>query len=152
MRAGIRWVGPVLKWLFDLQSRPGCSWVGHWGKALRWKWNTRTVAALAAGLVTHRHELVIRNVSAQEKVSGSGLLRFFSSFLNSLYSGQVAPACRVLPPCFIGTEFSVCVCVSSQLSVFTPQSRDPGSTLCMGDNVLRKLTPQQGLVQVLCLC
>lgn len=32
---------------------------------------------LAAGLVTHRHELVIRNVSAEEKVSASGLWRSF---------------------------------------------------------------------------
>lgn len=29
MRAGIGWVGPVLKRLFDLQSRPGSSRTGH---------------------------------------------------------------------------------------------------------------------------
>lgn len=27
--------GPTLKWLFDLQSRPGCSRLEHCGKALR---------------------------------------------------------------------------------------------------------------------
>lgn len=72
--------GPVLKWLFDLQSRPGCSRLEHCGKALRWRWNARKkfCRLLAAGLVTHRHELMIRNVSAEEKVSGSGLWHSFS--------------------------------------------------------------------------
>lgn len=46
--------------------------------------------------------------------------------------GQVVIRCRPAPPCFVGTELSLCVCVcvrfiSPQLSVFTTQSRDPGS-------------------------
>lgn len=55
-------------------------------------------------------------ISDKECLSrGEGVrIRFvglFSSFLNSLFSGQVAPSCRGLPPPFIGTEVSVCVCV-----------------------------------------
>lgn len=87
MRVEIGWVGPVLKQLFDLQSRPGRSWPERREKALPSKWNTTDTescgAALcwAAGLVTHRHELVIRNVSSHEEVSGSGLWHRVSSFL-----------------------------------------------------------------------
>ncbi len=72
-----------------------------------------TALCWAAGLVTHRHELVIRNVSSHEEVSGSGLLLCVSSFL-VLFTGYLrtgAPACRVVPPCFVlGTELSLCVC------------------------------------------
>lgn len=40
-----------------------------------------TALCWAAGHVTHMHELVIRNVSNHEEVSGSGLLHCLSSSL-----------------------------------------------------------------------
>lgn len=41
----------------------------------------RATACRAAALVTHSHELVIRNVSSHEEVSGSGLLDCISCLL-----------------------------------------------------------------------
>ncbi len=185
MRMGMGWVGPLLRRSFDLQSRPRCALTGLWEKALPWKWNTRDTdsccAALcwAEGLVTHRHELVIRNVSSHEEVSGSGLLHCVSFFLVLFtgYSGTGAPACRVVPPCFVlGTELSLCVqacvcawhwiecvhaCTCLCVCVFYlllaqrlyPTKPWPRvSCVCMGDNALHKLAVKPGLVQVLCHC
>lgn len=71
--------------------------------------------------------------------------------------GQVAPACRAVPPCLVGTEWHLCVCV--YVCVLSPLSSaslphkafDPGSAICTGDNVLRKLAAKPGLAQV-CVC
>lgn len=111
----------------------------------------------AAGLVTHSHELVIRNGSSHEKVSGSGLLHCFL-FLNALYSGQVAPACRVVPPCLFGTQLNLCTCVCmcvrviyllSAQRLYPTKPRPRVNTVCMGHNAPRELAAKPGLVQVL---
>lgn len=59
------------------------NWALREGPSLEVERQDSCCAALcwAAGLVTHRHELVIRNVSSHEEVSGSGLLHCVSSFL-----------------------------------------------------------------------
>lgn len=68
-----------------------------------------------------------------------GLCFLFLCALWGFIRGQVASTYRLVAPCFIGTESSLCMCacvlrvcgcfISSQLSVFTPQSRDPGSAV-----------------------
>lgn len=54
MRAWIGgWILYYSEWLFDLQSRPGCSWNGYREKALPWKLSTRdgdVSVLLCAGL------------------------------------------------------------------------------------------------------
>lgn len=157
MRAGKGWVGPILKDLFDLQSRPGCSWTELWEEALPWTGSTRDTdsccAALcrAVGLVTHRHELVIRNVSSHEEVSGSGLLHCVSSFVvlfvglfedrwllhaelclcASLALDQVCACMRV---CFV---FFLYLLSAQRLYPKKPWPRV--SFVCAGDSVLYKL-------------
>lgn len=64
----------------------------------------------------------------------------------------MAPACRVVPPCFIGTELNLCVyacvCVLSSLSsVSLPHNAETQGhgSVCTGDSALCKLALKPGL-------
>lgn len=87
----------------------------------------------AATLVTHSHELVIRNVWSHEEVSGSGWLDCVSALLMLFIRDRWLSPCRVVPACFFGTVLNLCTCVLSQRSLASSSPEKP-SPLCVVEN------------------